>query len=130
MNRFYSSLTLIALMTLASGCANQEGVAPSQNSSLNTVSPSGTAISEGGSMQRSLDTWLKEEWAPLTTVPSQKEEQSIQSAAQEEGNASFGLQKYADKWKAYHEKKDKMNEGKPKEASNIEKIQSMPVIGK
>lgn len=57
--------TIIAL-ALLSGCANREGVAPSQNSSLQTVSPSTTAVAEGGAMQRSLDAWLKEEWTPMT----------------------------------------------------------------
>jgi len=47
-----------------------------------------------------------------------------------EDNSSFGLQKYVDKWKMYHENKDKMNEGKAKEASNIENLEKLPVIGK
>jgi hypothetical protein len=122
-------------MILTSGCANRKGVAPSQNSSLNTVSPSGTATSEGGAMQRSLDNWLKEEWTPLTTTtqtapvnqPSQSTTPATVIVPTEE--TPFTLQKYADKWKAYQENKAKMNVGKPKEDSNIEKIQSMPVIG-
>lgn len=48
----------------------------------------------------------------------------------DEDNTPFTLQKYADKWKSYLEKKEKMNEGKPKEPSHIEKINGMPVIGK
>jgi hypothetical protein len=52
---------------LFSGCgANRMGVTPSQNSSLGAVSPSTTAASKGGVMQHSLDSWLKEEWAPMT----------------------------------------------------------------
>lgn len=133
------------------GCANREGVSPSQNSSLQAVSPSTTSTSQGGVMQRGLDSWLKEEWTPLTSTPAPKnvakpsvtaEPNAVQpSAAQNETAAAvtptepkdetpFTLQKYADKWKVYNENKAKMNEGKPKEPSNIEKIESMPIIGK
>ncbi len=159
----YLALTLLSLMTLSSGCASREAVAPSQNTSLNSVSPSGTAVSEGGAMQRSLDSWLKEEWSPLTTTApvvktttapdgtviqtKTQASQVVTTTTTPEGKVftntapatvipepadetPFTLQKYADKWKAYHENKAKINEGKPKEASNIEKIESLPVIGK
>lgn len=56
--------SLLATITLV-GCANREGVSPSQNASLHAISPSTTATSEGGAMQRSLDAWLKEEWNPI-----------------------------------------------------------------
>ena len=52
-------LTAAVSTLLLVGCANREGVAPSQNASLHSVSPSTTAVSEGGAMQRSLDAWLK-----------------------------------------------------------------------
>lgn len=163
MNRFYFSLALVSLIALTSGCANREGVAPSQNSSLNAVSPSGTATSQGGVMQRSLDSWLKEEWTPLTTnVPTVKTvtapdgtvvqtkteaTQVVTTTTTPEGKifttteatamiaqpvdeTPFTLQKYADKWKAYHQNQAKLNEGKQKETSNVEKLESMPAIGK
>ena len=58
------SLSLLAF----GGCAaNTVGVTPSQNTHLQTVSPSTTAASQGGAMQRSLDSWLKEEWNPMTS---------------------------------------------------------------
>jgi len=138
-----ATLTITAAVSalLLVGCANREGVAPSQNSSLNAVSPSTTAISEGGSMQRSLDAWLKEEWLPLSapasgtnttsgTAASSPSEPSSTVTTQPEDNSPFTLQKYADKWKIYHENKEKMMEGKPKEASHIEMMQSLPVVGK
>lgn len=161
MNRTYLSLALISVIALASGCANREGVAPSQNTSLNAVSPSGTATSQGGAMQRSLDSWLKEEWTPITaptvttktapdgttiqtktdatqivtttTAPDGKvvtTTAAVSAVAQPADETPFTLQKYADKWKVYHENKAKMNEGKPKEVSNVQKMESMPVIGK
>jgi hypothetical protein len=183
MKRIYTSLSLSVL--LLSGCTNHQGVAPSQNSSLNAVSPSDTTQAQGGAMQRSLDGWLAEEWAPATTpkptvqtvtqsdgttvetkteiVPTvatitTAEGKEVQTKAQttqvittttasdgkvissttaivettpEPSNEEpFTLQKYADKWKVYHENKEKMNEGKPKEVSHVESMQSMPVIGK
>lgn len=138
MNRTYLSLALISVIVLTSGCANREGVAPSQNTSLNAVSPSGTATSEGGAMQRSLDGWLKEEWTPMTaptvtttTAPDGKVLTTTTAAVvAPEDETPFTLQKYADKWKTYHENQAKMNEGKPKEASNVQKLESLPVIGK
>lgn len=172
------SLSIPLLLLLLNGCANREGVAPSQNSSLQAVSPSTTAVAEGGAMQRSLDAWLKEEWAPMTksepviqkvtspdgtitqtktevipsatatsdgkisnmtstqvttttiTTPDGKVTTSTTSVAEPIDDAPFTLQKYADKWKVYHESKEKMNAGKPKEPSHLEMMQSMPVIGK
>jgi len=136
-----SSLFIIATATLLhlSGCANREGVSPSQNASLHSVSPNTASASEGGMMQRSLDLWLKEEWTPMTkTVPvkteTTKSSGTIQTTTVEVPELKdlepFTLQKYADKWKVYHENKAKMMEGKPKEPSNIDFVNSLPVIGK
>lgn len=151
--------TAAACTLILTGCANREGVAPSQNQSLNTVSPSTTATSEGGAMQRSLDAWLKEEWTPLTapaittstaadgTVTTTKTDAAVvtttvtspdgkvvtttaPAAPEPEDNTPFTLQKYADKWKVYHENKAKMNEGKPKEPSHVEMMGTLPVVGK
>jgi len=134
-------LTAAASTLLLVGCTNREGVAPSQNASLHAVSPSTTAVSEGGSMQRSLDSWLKEEWSPMTktvpvttttTMPDGKvvTETKMVPVPEPVDNEPFTLQKYADKWKVYHENKAKMMEGKPKEPSNIDLVNSLPVIGK
>jgi hypothetical protein len=134
-------LSVVASLLILTGCANREGVAPSQNSSLHSVSPSTTAVSEGGAMQRSLDSWLKEEWTPMTkTVPVATKTTApdgtvvttttMVEVPEVEDNEPFTLQKYADKWKVYHESKAKMMEGKPKEPSNIDLMNSLPVIGK
>ncbi len=137
----FLAITAAASTLLLVGCANREGVSPSQNSSLHTVSPSTTAASEGGMMQRSLDGWLKEEWSPLTktapvttttTMPDGKvvTETKMVEVPEPVDNEPFTLQKYADKWKVYNENKAKMMEGKPKEPSNIDLVNSLPVIGK
>jgi len=140
MNVSYA-ITAVTAVLLISGCANREGVSPSQNKSLQTVSPSTTAVSEGGGMQRSLDAWLKEEWTPMTkTVPVETKTTApdgtvvttttMVEVPEPEDNEPFTLQKYADKWKVYHENKAKMNEGKPKEPSHIEMMGTLPVVGK
>jgi hypothetical protein len=130
-----------ASLFIFSGCANREGVAPSQNASLQSVSPSSTAANEGGAMQRSLDAWLKEEWTPLTDTPPSQNGQTPSSGAtattsveakapEAKDEEPFTLQKYADKWKVYHENKAKRDEGKPKEASHVEMMSTLPVVGK
>jgi hypothetical protein len=134
----YSTLSLLLL----SGCGtNKMGITPSQNGTLNALSPSVTAVSEGGMMQHSLDSWLKEEWSPMTTPP----EPIVQTKTQSDTNLSttpvsavatptdeepFTLQKYVDKWKMYHENKSKAEETQPKEPSHTESLKNMPVIGK
>jgi len=130
------SLLLTFTFLVFGGCAaNTVGVTPSQNSSLSAVSPSSTSLSKGGVMQKGLDGWLKEEWAPLSepsasTPPTQNAVAHENEKVQMEENESFTLQHYADKWKNYHENKEKMNEGKAKEPSGIENLKKLPVIGK
>jgi len=139
-----------------SGCAmHTDTGSPSQNSSLNAVSPAGT--SKGGYLQQRYDSWEKEEWEPNTAADSEntakvetsaKEQESTEekdSAAvseitaapatrtdespdTNETNASetFKLQTYIDKWGRYLENTEK-NETGP---SNVEKLDAMPAIGK
>ena len=122
-----SNILLTTSLLIFSGCVTTPTVAPSQNSELLNISPNKTATTSGGAMQNALDRWLKEEWEPLTR--STPDEQN--SSASEKGAAtSSGLQKYVDKWKVYHDNKEKIDASKPKEISNIEKLESMPVIGK
>jgi len=132
----YLYATVSAL--ILSGCAaSTTGVTPSQNSNLQAVSPSGTTEAEKGAMQRALDNWLKEEWTPMTTStvkttksPDGKVVTTTAAVAEPADETSFTLQKYADKWKMYHENEAKMKEGKPKDASNVDYLDRMPVIGK
>lgn len=128
-----SSSIILAAFTLA-GCATNATVSPSQNPSLQAVSPSTAAESSGGAMQRSLDAWFKDEWTPLTTPKTEQiKEDTTKSAAvvsKAEDEKPFTLQSFADKWKVYHENEAKMNKGKPKEASHIDAVNALPVIGK
>jgi len=99
--------------------------APSQNPSLNAVSPSVTAASEGdGDMQKGLDTWTEEEWTPKTEGNRTAQE------INEDDNSTFTLQKYVNKTGVYLDEKEKEKAGKPKQPSHVEKMESMPVIGK
>jgi hypothetical protein len=133
-------LSLIISTFLFAGCATSTTGAPSQNSSLNAISPNTAAASKGGAMQSSLDSWLKEDWIPNSKVTAATTSSSVPQGTPSASNTTdttvvtdekpFTLQSYADKWKVYHENKEKMNEGKPKEASHIETLQKMPVIGK
>jgi hypothetical protein len=133
-------LSLIISTFLFAGCATSTTGAPSQNSSLNAISPNTAAASKGGAMQSSLDSWLKEDWIPNSKVTaatpssSSPESSSVPSDSADTtivtDEKPFTLQSYADKWKVYHENKEKMNEGKPKETSHIEALKNMPVIGK
>ncbi|MCL5272369.1 MAG: hypothetical protein M1486_03515 [Gammaproteobacteria bacterium] len=131
------SLSIIIAAFALAGCATNATVSPSQNPSLQAVSPNTTAESSGGAMQRSLDAWFKEEWTPLTTPKTtQAKDDATKSAAvastasKAEDEKPFTLQSFADKWKVYHENEAKMSEGKPKEASHIDAVNALPVIGK
>lgn len=134
------SLSLFLASLFFVGCTSHQGVSPSQNNSLNTVSPNTASMSKGGAMQNSLDSWLKEDWIPNTSAHLPATSSSAPEGHQSATGATdtavvtdekpFTLQSYADKWKVYHENKEKMNEGKPKEASHIDAVNALPVIGK
>lgn len=87
-----------------------------------TTKPDGTVIT------------TKTEAAQVVTTTTAPDGTAVTTTApvpvEPEDTAPFTLQEYADKWKVYNENKVKMNEGKPKEVSHIEKIESMPIIGK
>lgn len=177
----FGYIATMACVAIFSGCGGKyEGVSPSQNEALQAISPSATAASSGGFMQKSLDNWLKESWEPIMAEqPTQKDELKedgtkivtktepttidVQTKAPSgevvtkkanatlittttikpsgesstttqtvvvEDDEPFTLQKYVDRWNEYLQKKEKLNEGKPKEPSNVSKLESMPVIGK
>lgn len=92
---------------------------PSQDKGLNTVSPSKTATSQGGAMQKSLDRWTKEEWTPAI------EQNATLKALDEDPDRPFTLQEYVDKVGAYMK-----NSPKSQGPSHKEKMDALPVIGK
>lgn len=134
--RIICSLSIVTI--LLTGCGSHAEVSPSQNCSLNAVSPS-TSSHQSGAMQQALDNWLKEEWIPATnTTPIvttiKNEDDTVTTTTQpvtseSEKEEPFTLQRLADKWKVYHENKAKMKEGKPQEPSHAESLKAIPVIG-
>ena len=119
-------------------------VTPSKNSVLNSISPSATANDkhvEYRYIQKSTNTWIEEEWNPLTeqnlsdtksnTASSKKDaSNSNQTSDNNESNASFTLQYYVDKAGVYLENKKRRDGNKTKEPSHTEKVDEMPVVGK
>jgi len=148
------TLTLSTLVFM-SACGGTTGPTPTKNSALNSVSPT-SATKKGGLMQHSLDNWLENDWTPTVekdlTIrkkymkPQKKEivsksntlESRTQDAVEsvspskkqevtyvEDKDKDFTLQEYVDKASAYM----KAHEGDHTE-SQVEKMSSMPVIGK
>jgi len=139
------SNTIILAFMLNSCASSKTEVAPSQNSALNSISKSTAATKKEGAMQKSLDSWLKNDWEPTVSKdkeiqnkymekekvsttkdannrqPSQKEETHYV----EKKDKPFTLQEYVDKAAAYNKihPSDYNN-------SNVKKIESLPVIGK
>lgn len=148
-------LTTTAAFTLSS-CAHSAPVAPSQNDALNKISNS-KGKEKKGYMQEGLDTWLENDWVPAVSADAKVQEKymekredtkvsSITSQEELEANSSenlstqsqksqvkyveksnkpFTLQEYVDKTEAYmRARKTDVNN------SHVEKLNSMPVIGK
>jgi len=95
---------------------------PSQNATLNAISPDNNN-KKHGTLQNSLDNWLQNDWEP--TQKKIEEKKSTPKKSQE-SNESFKLQTYVDRWEAYNKEKTK----EPKKASHVEKLKTLPVIGK
>jgi hypothetical protein len=135
-------LSLITTVLMLNSCASSsEGVAPSQNAALNSISKSNASTKKEGAMQKSLDSWLHDDWEP--TIAKDKEVQKkymheekkaeIKTSAKESREShyvdkedrNFTLQEYVDKVSAYMKA-----EPNDYNSSNVHKLQNMPVIGK
>lgn len=122
------NLTLLLLTNLyfLNGCTAPE---PSMTQELGTVSPAATENTESDSfMQKRLDTWLKNEWEPITskTAENNQSDSSINNVSKKEGTETrFKLQDYVEKWKVYNREK----ENDANISYHNDKIEAMPVIG-
>jgi len=87
-----------------------------------TTAPDGTVVTTKTEDAKIVTTTTAPDGTVVTTTAP--------APAEPEDTTPFTLQKYVDKWKVYNDNKAKMNEGKPKEPSHIEMIESMPIIGK
>ena len=101
---------------------------PSQNRALNSISPNFTIKKHDTNLQKSLDTWLKDDWEPTQKkIDSDKKAlQEKEKEKEKDNNSSFKLQTYVDKWSEYNKEKAK----EPKKASHIEMLNALPAIGK
>jgi len=128
-------IILCSTLVLVS-CGSSTAVAPSQNSALNSVSPSGKE--KKGYIQTSLDTWLEEEWTPAVEKDGEiqkkymkkseiisADENSSEIKYVEKEDKTFTLQELADKSEAYLRAHDTNDTN-----SHIDKLESLPVIGK
>jgi len=121
-------------------------VAPSQNSALQSISPSVTASDahkEHRIMEKDTNEWIKNEWEPLTegntAVTKTGEDNNTDTEGvtisnveqpQSDDNSSTGLQYYVDKAGVYLENKKKRDANVTKEPSHVDKVNAMPGIGK
>lgn len=152
-----TTITLITLtISLISGCSSKTEVAPSQNSALNSISSSGQN-SKSSYMQKSLDSWLKEDWTPTVTKDKEVqkkymkkttvskngesnetvENKSTQSKTVQENGTSDEGSYVEDKdrnftLQEYVDKAEAYFKAKPHdyENSNVKKLEEMPIIGK
>lgn len=119
------------------GCSTHLGDTPSQNSAINTISPTNSSKKDGV-MQKSLDGWLKKDWTPTVQKDEKikskymepkkvvtKKDSKEKVKYVEKRNSKFTLQEYVDKAGAYMR-------AKPNDynSSHVHKMESMPVIGK
>jgi len=77
-----------------------------------------------GAMQKSLDSWLENEWEPTF------EDDVNQTKLDKEAEDRFTIQHYIDKVDKYMDKKEAEKEGQPYEPAHYEKMKELPVIGK
>jgi len=136
MKHFYPTLISTFTLVLLTACAQSNPTAPSQNSALNSISP--TKEKTDGWMQNSLDSWLKDDWEPKVSNDKKIQEKYMETKIIRDANGSsekvefvekddkgFTLQEYVDKIKAYVDSK----KDDKKEESHADKMKSMPVIG-
>jgi len=133
---------LLLLAFVLSNCSSSSAkVTPSQNTALNSISNSNAGTKKEGAMQKSLDSWLKNDWEPTVSkdkeiqkkyMQEKKEAKSKTSAKEnqkshfvDKKDKNFTLQEYVDKASAYMR-------AKPNDynSSHVKKVESLPVIGK
>jgi len=149
-------MTILAI-TLFGGCSRVDGVNPSQNEALNSLT--GKKEKKSGYMQQALDRWLEEEWSPAvegTKAPRAETEVKVvenkngtaklvetktgavlKEMTQEEVKRQKEVQaKYGDEDRSFtlQEYIDKMavynnTHVSNEEESHTKKINSLPVIG-
>jgi len=149
MHIYKQTLLLSITANLLVGCNaahNTVGTPPSQNSALQSFSPSKTAgddHEEYRYIQKNTNEWIEKEWEPLTesnaTVTKSGEDNNTVTEdvtngnieqTQIDDNSSTGLQYYVDKAGVYLDNKNKRDANATKKPSHVDKVNAMPGIGK
>jgi hypothetical protein len=114
-------ITIVATISILSlsSCSSNSSVAPSRNEALNSVTNSTAEKNNKGSMQKSLDIWLKNEWTPKV-----EKDEAIKAKNQDK-DRDFKLQEYVDKSEVYMRESNSTTKD-----SHYKRMESMPVIGK
>lgn len=138
MKNLYLLLLSVLLISLYSGCSGRslqtladehfndnstpkqekKIVNPSQNSALNSVSPSNKGNNSDGMLQKNTDAFIEEDWTPTI------EKNSSIKAINDDKQRPFKLQEYVDKAEIYIDAQK--DDGKP---SHKEEMDKLPVIG-
>jgi hypothetical protein len=113
--------TIIATICIVclNSCSSNATVSPSQNEALNSVTNSTAKKDNEGTMQKTLDGWLKDEWTPKV-----EKDEAIKAKNQDK-TRDFKLQEYVEKSEVYMKESNSTTKD-----SHYKKMESMPVIGK
>ena len=121
---------------------NQRSVTPSQNSALNSISPTSTSDDkhkEHRYIEKSINSWdinsnksdVKiEKSVTESNVTKYEDNTSSEYNSTIDDNSSFTLQYYVDALGDYIDEKERRDANKTKAPSHTEKINAMPGIGK
>ena len=132
------STSLIVILTFSNCSSSKSSVTPTQNSALNTITKSNASTNKEGAMQKSLNSWLINEWEPTISKDDEIKQKYMQKKKVvdkktgkekeiyvEKKEKNFTLQEYIDKAAVY-------NKAHPSDynSSHVKKVESLPVIGK
>ncbi len=129
-NKYVILLSLVNLL----GCAPSNGVAPSQNDALNSISSSSSKKKNDYFLQKQVDTYIDDELTPTVSQDKEIQEKYMQKKVDKESGEvtyedkkgkSFTLQEMVDKITANRKVHPADHNN-----SNVHKLESMPVIGK
>jgi len=133
---------LLLVTTLLAGCSGTHSTTPpSQNSALQSISPSKTASDDHEEyriMQKNTNAWIDGEWTMFTESNTSAQEKRLEGIENPTGtavqmqdqNSSFTLQHYVDKAELYLENKKEHDANLTKAPPHYEKVNAMPGIGK
>lgn len=130
-------LLVVTILLILSGCSSQNGITPSQNKALNSISPSTAEKKEPGWIQRHLESWLQNDWEKRTQGFEENTSKEVATDAkklphnatknnkkQKNGDDRFALQHYVDKIDYYIKHKPKSNT-----PSHAKELSKLPAIG-